>query len=89
MTERRYYPYDAVFAITSSPDLAVQLTCEPGRWRVMVFDLAQKAAAIAEHYEASLAAAKRFVSEYVRARYGLSLDNITWKEALRRRGSDV
>ncbi len=89
MREREYKPDDAIFLVTSAPDLAVQLTCEPGRWRVMVFDLTEKKPALAGHYEDSLAAAKRFATEFVRMRYSLDLTSVEWKDASRRRGFDV
>lgn len=90
MAERQYNRDDALFALTSGPELAVQLTCENrARWRVMVFEIASKKAAIADHYEKSLADAKRFVSTYVRDRFGLDLEGVQWREALGKRQSDV
>jgi hypothetical protein len=89
MREGEYAANDAYFAVTSAPELALQLTYEPGRWRVMVFDLASKAAAIAGHYEPTLEAAKRFVVEFVEKRYGVRLEGLSWKEALRKRGYEV
>lgn len=89
MAERKYMPDDQLFALTSAPDLALQLTCEPGRWRVMVFEMATKTPALTGHYEETLPAAKRFAAEFVNMRYGLKPEDITWKEAVRRRGWDV
>ncbi len=90
MAERQYNRDDALFALTSGPELAVQLTCETRtRWRVMVFDMAAKSAAITDHYEKSLADAKRFVTRYVRDRFGLNLEGVEWREALGKRQSDV
>lgn len=85
---RHYCPGDCVLAVLDSPDLALSLTfTHAAQWRVMVFDLAEKRAALAEHLEPSLDRAKQFVLRFVAERFGRDLSGLPWREVLVPRGS--
>ena len=80
---RKFRPGDCVHAIIPQPDLALALTCEqPSKWRVTVFDLRAKKAAITDHFEASLEQAKQFALRFAAERYGIDLENVCWRESL-------
>ncbi len=82
-----YFPGDCVLALTDQPSLAVALTFDQGaRWRITVFDLQQKKAALTGQFERSLEAAKRYVTHYVSAHYGLDVSKLQWREVRTVRG---
>ena len=80
---REYRTGDCVLAMTTGPDLVLSLTCNLARqWRVTIFDSTQKKAAVADHEEPSLEAAKRYVAGFVSTQYGVDVSGVTWKEVL-------
>jgi hypothetical protein len=80
---RVYRTGDRVFAFSDRPDLVLSLVCGgPERWAVTVFDCQQKKAAITEHAEPSLDAAKRFAGQFAAERYGADLSRLVWRESL-------
>jgi len=85
---QNYFPGDCVLAVTDEPSLALSLTLDhAARWRITVFDLQQKQAQLTDHLERSLDAAKRFVVDYVKARYNLDISKLSWRECRVVRGS--
>ncbi len=84
---QHYFPGDCVLALTDQPNLALSLTFDNGaRWRITVFDLQEKKAAITDQFERSLDAAKRYVVQYVRTKYGLDVSALHWREVRTVRG---
>jgi hypothetical protein len=80
---REFRAGDCVLAMTSQPDLALSLTCnQAAQWRVTVFDLGEKKAALTDHHEPSLEHAKRFVASFVAEKYGLDVSGVSWREVL-------
>jgi hypothetical protein len=83
-----YFPGDCVLALVDQPSLALSLTFDhASAWRITVFDMREKKAPVAGHFERSLDAAKRYVREYVRTKYGLDISNLKWSEVRIIRGS--
>lgn len=84
---QHYFPGDCVLALTDQPSLALSLTFDnTARWRITVFDLQEKKAAITDQFERSLDAAKRYVVQYVRTEYGLDVSALCWREVRTVRG---
>jgi hypothetical protein len=80
---RAYRTGDRVFAFSDRPELVLSLTCGgPDRWAVTVFDCQQRKAAVADHTEASLEAAKRFAGQFAAERYGSDVSQVVWRESL-------
>jgi hypothetical protein len=80
---RNYRSGDRVFAFSDRPDLVLSLTCSgPQSWAVTVFDFQQKRAALADHTETSLEAAKRFAGQFAAEHYGADVSRLVWREAL-------
>ncbi len=78
---QNYFPGDCVLALTDQPSLALSLTFhESAKWRITIFDLQQKRAALTGQFEKSLDGAKRFVVDYVKSKYGLDVRNLKWRE---------
>ncbi|MBZ5648714.1 MAG: hypothetical protein LAN37_16005 [Acidobacteriia bacterium] len=78
---QNYFPGDCVLALTDQPSLALSLTFhESTKWRITVFDLREKRAELTDRFEKSLDAAKRFVAEYVKAKYGIDVSGLKWRE---------
>ena len=85
---REYRTGDCILAMTTGPDLVLSLTCNlVHRWQVTVFDSTQKKAAVTDHEEPTLEAAKRYVAGFVSSQYGLDVGGVTWKEVLKVRPS--
>ena len=85
---RDYQTGDCVLAMTTGPDLVLSLTCNLAhRWDVTVFDSTQKKAAVTNHEEPTLEAAKRYAAGVVSSQYGLDVGGVTWKEVLKVRPS--
>ena len=84
---QHYFPGDCVLALTDRPSLALSLTFDHGsRWRITVFDLQEKKAATTGQFERSLEAAKRYVVQYVRTKYGIDVSALKWREVRTVRG---
>ena len=84
---QHYFPGDCVLALTDRPSLALSLTFDhPARWRITVFDLQERKAALTDQFEKSLDSAKRYVVEYVRKKYGLDVSTLNWREVHTVRG---
>jgi hypothetical protein len=76
-----YFPGDCVLALVDRPSLALSLTFDhASAWRITVFDMQEKKAAVTDHLERSLDSAKRYVRDYVRTRYGLDISDLSWRE---------
>ncbi len=85
---QNYFPGDCVLALVDQPSLALSLTFDhASTWRITVFDLQEKKAAVTDHLERSLDSAKRYVRNYVRTNYGLDISNLKWSEVRIMRGS--
>ncbi len=85
---QNYFPGDCILALTDQPSLALSLTFEySAQWRITIFDLQQKQAALTNHLERSLDAAKSYVVEYVKGKYGIDVSRLTWREMRVVRGS--
>ncbi len=83
-----YFPGDCVLALVDQPSLALSLTFDhASAWRITVFDLQERKAAVTGHLERSLDSAKRYVRDYVQTRYGLDIRNLRWSEVRIMRGS--
>jgi hypothetical protein len=83
-----YFPGDCVLALTDQPSLALSLTFDHAlAWRITVFDLQEKRAAVADHLERSLDSAKHYARDYVRTKYGVDIRNLSWREVRMVRGS--
>ncbi len=84
---QHYFPGDCVLALTDRPSLALSLTFDhAARWRITIFDLQEKKAPLTGQFEKSLEAAKRYVVEYVRTKYGLDVSKLAWREVRTVRG---
>ena len=82
-----YFPGDCVLALIDRPSLALSLTFDnAARWRITVFDLQEKKAALTDQFERSLDSAKRYVVQYVRTKYGLDVSALKWREVRTVRG---
>jgi hypothetical protein len=82
-----YFPGDCVLALIDRPSLALSLTFDnAARWRITVFDLQEKKAALTDQFERSLDSAKRYVGQYVRTKYGLDVSSLKWREVRTVRG---
>ena len=79
---RSYRSGDRVFAFSDRPDLVLSLVCGGDRWAVTVFDCQTKKAAVTDHPETSLEAAKRFAGQFAAERYGADLSQLVWRESL-------
>lgn len=78
---QNYFPGDCVLALTDRPSLALSLTFhESAKWRITVFDLQAKKAELTDRFEKSQDAAKRFVVDYVKNKYGLDVRDLKWRE---------
>lgn len=85
---QNYFPGDCVLALVDRPSLALSLTFDhAAAWRITVFDLQEKKAAVTDHLERSLDSAKRYVRDYVRTKYNIDVSNLSWSEVRMVRGS--
>jgi len=84
---QHYFPGDCVLALIDRPCLALSLTFDHGsRWRITIFDLHEKKAALTDQFERSLDSAKRYVIQYVRSKYGIDVGALSWREVRTVRG---
>lgn len=82
-----YFPGDCVLALTDRPSLALSLTFEArAQWRITVFDLQEKKAALTGQFERTLEAAKKYAVNYVKTKYGIDVSALEWREARTVRG---
>ncbi len=85
---QNYFPGDCVLALTDQPSLALSLTFDhAAQWRITIFDLQEEKAALTDRFERSLEAAKRYVIEYVKAKYHVDVSALKWREVRIVRGS--